>query len=192
MVPKTHYARSGELSIAYQVLGEGPFDLVVVPGFTSNLDIAWEMPIGDLYRRLASFSRLIIFDKRGTGLSDRDCGIPSLEERIDDVHAVMTAAGSEKASILGFSEGSAMALMFAASYPARTRSLVLYGALCKFPGWVPRRLMAGPIGLTSTGEAVRRSLGLRRALVGIRASVNSGLATSAAARVRQRLRRSSR
>jgi class 3 adenylate cyclase len=137
MVPKTHYARSGELSIAYQVLGEGPFDLVVVPGFTSNLDIGWEMPIGNLYRRLASFSRLIIFDKRGTGLSDRDCGIPSLEQRMDDVHAVMNAAGSEKVSILGFSEGSAMALMFAASYPARTRSLVLYGALCKFPGGVP-------------------------------------------------------
>ena len=137
MVPKTHYARSGELSIAYQVLGEGPFDLVVVPGFVSNLDIGWEMPIGNLYRRLASFSRLIIFDKRGTGLSDRDCGIPSLEERMDDVHAVMTAAGSEKASILGFSEGSAMALMFAASYPSQTRSLVLYGALCKFPGSVP-------------------------------------------------------
>ena len=125
MVPKTLYAKSGKLSIAYQVLGEGPFDLVAVPGFTSNLDIAWEMPIGNLYRRLASFSRLIIFDKRGTGLSDRDCGIPSLEERMDDVHAVMTAAGSEKASIFGFSEGSAMALMFAASYPAQTRSLVL-------------------------------------------------------------------
>jgi class 3 adenylate cyclase len=136
MIPKTRYAKSGELSIAYQVVGEGPFDVVFVPGFVSNVDHGWEMPIATLYRRLASFSRLIIFDKRGTGLSDRNCGIPSLEERIDDVRAVMAAAGSEKASIFGISEGSAMALMFAATYPDRTRSLVLYGALCKCPGWV--------------------------------------------------------
>src|ERR1700682_2362793 len=95
------------------------------------------MPVATLYRRLASFARLIIFDKRGTGLSDRNCGIPSLEERIDDVRAVMAAAGSERASIIGFSEGSAMALMFAATYPNLTRSLVLYGALCNCPGWTP-------------------------------------------------------
>jgi class 3 adenylate cyclase len=137
MVPKTRYAKSGELSIAYQVVGEGPFDVVFVPGYVSNLDVGWEMPVATLYRRLASFARLIIFDKRGTGLSDRDCGIASLEERIDDVRAVMAAADSERASILGFSEGSAMALMFAATYPNRTRSVVLYGALCKTPGWGP-------------------------------------------------------
>ena len=136
IVPKTCYAKSGELSIAYQVVGEGPFDVVFVPGFNSNLDIGWEMPVANLYRRIASFARLIIFDKRGTGLSDRNCGIPSLEERIDDVRAVMAAVGSERASIFGFSEGSAMALMFAATYPDRTRSLVLYGAQCKCPGWV--------------------------------------------------------
>jgi class 3 adenylate cyclase len=136
IVPKTCYAKSGELSIAYQVVGEGPFDVVFVPGFTSNLDIGWEMPAGNLYRRIASFARLIIFDKRGTGLSDRNCGMPSLEERIDDVRAVMAAVGSERASIFGFSEGSAMALMFAATYPDRTRSLVLYGAQCNCPGWV--------------------------------------------------------
>jgi class 3 adenylate cyclase/pimeloyl-ACP methyl ester carboxylesterase len=135
-VPKTCYAKSGELSIAYQVVGEGPFDVVFVPGFISNLDIGWEMPVANLYRRTASFARLIIFDKRGTGLSDRNCGIPSLEQRIDDVRAVMAAVGSERASIFGFSEGSAMALMFAATYPDRTRSLVLYGAQCKCPGWV--------------------------------------------------------
>ena len=136
IVPKTCYAKSGELSIAYQVVGEGPFDVVFVPGFNSNLDVGWEMPAANLYRRIASFARLIIFDKRGTGLSDRNCGIPSLEERIDDVRAVMAAAGSETASIFGFSEGSAMALMFAATYPDRTRSLVLYGAQCNSPGWV--------------------------------------------------------
>ena len=137
MTPKTCYAKSGELSIAYQVVGEGPFDVVFVPGFVSNVDQGWEMPVSTLYRRLASFSRLIIFDKRGTGLSDRDCGIPSLEERIDDVRAVMAAAGSKKASIVGFSEGASMALVFAASYPSLTRSIVLYGALCKTPDWTP-------------------------------------------------------
>ena len=137
MLPQTRYAKSGELSIAYQVVGEGPFDVVFVPGYVSNLDMGWEMPVAALYQRIASFARLIIFDKRGTGLSDRNCGIPSLEERIDDVRAVMAAAESERASILGFSEGSAMALMFAATYPNRTRSVVLYGALCKTPGWSP-------------------------------------------------------
>jgi len=90
--------------------------------------VGWELPVATLYRRLASFARLIIFDKRGTGLSDRDCGIASLEERIDDVRAVMAAADSQKAAIVGFSEGSAMALMFAASHPNLTRSIVLYGA----------------------------------------------------------------
>ena len=96
IVPKTCYAKSGKLSIAYQVVGEGPFDVVFVPGFVSNLDIGWEMPVANLYRRIASFARLIIFDKRGTGLSDRDCGIPSLEERIDDVRSIMTAVGSDR------------------------------------------------------------------------------------------------
>lgn len=138
MIPKTQYAKSGDLSIAYQVLGDGPFDLVFVPGYISNLDIGWDMPISRFYRRLASFSRLIIFDKRGTGLSDRDCGIPTLEQRMDDVRAVMAAANSQKASIIGFSEGAAMALMFAATYPLLTRSLVLYGAQCRFPGSPPR------------------------------------------------------
>ena len=136
IVPKTCYAKSGDLSIAYQVVGEGPFDVVFVPGFNSNLDIGWEMPSATLYRRIASFARLIIFDKRGTGLSDRNCGIPSLEERIDDVRAVMAAAGSERASIFGFSEGSAMSLCLQPPIPNRTRSLVLYGAMCKCPGWV--------------------------------------------------------
>ena len=136
-LPQTRYAKSGELSIAYQVVGEGPFDVVFVPGYVSNLDMGWEMPIAGLYRRLASFARLIIFDKRGTGLSDRNCGIPSLEERIDDVRAVMAAVGSTNASIMGMSEGSAMALMFAGTHPDLTRSLVLYGSACKYPGRTP-------------------------------------------------------
>lgn len=149
MIPKTSYAKSDELRIAYQVVGAGSFDLVFVPGYVSNLDVGWEMPIASLYRRLASFSRLIIFDKRGTGLSDRDCGIPSLEERINDVRAVMAAAGSENASILGFSEGSAMALMFAASHPSLTRSSCFTGLIANvLAGLLPR---ATSTGSTSAG-----------------------------------------
>ena len=99
--PETRYAKSGDVHIAYQVVGSGPFDLVYVPGFVSNMDLQWEMPEwARFYSRLTAFSRLILFDKRGTGLSDRDVGIASLEERMDDVRAVMDAAGSERAALL--------------------------------------------------------------------------------------------
>src|SRR5215467_7083360 len=104
MRPETHYARSGDVSIAYQVVGDGPFDLVVVPGWISNVDFAWEDPLyGDWVRRLTAFSRVILFDKRGTGLSDRDVGDSTLEERMDDLRAVLAAAGSERAAFVGFS-----------------------------------------------------------------------------------------
>lgn len=136
IVPKTCYAKSGELSIAYQVVGEGPFDVVFVPGFNSNLDLGWEMPMATLYRRIASFARLIIFDKRGTGLSDRNCGIPSLENGSTMSARLWLQQVPRGLRLFGFSEGGAMALMFAATYPNRTRSLVRYGALCKCPGWV--------------------------------------------------------
>ena len=126
--PRTHYARSGEVNIAYQVLGDGPIDLVHVPPFTSNLELQWQDPdLARYFRRLASFSRLIMFDKRGMGLSDRT-GIASLEERMDDVRAVMDAVGCERAAIFGNSEGGAMSLLFAATYPERVTALVLYGA----------------------------------------------------------------
>lgn len=126
--PRTHYARSGEVNIAYQVLGDGPIDLVHVPPFTSNLELQWQDPDQARYfRRLASFSRLIMFDKRGMGLSDRT-GIASLEERMDDVRAVMDAVGCERAAIFGSSEGGAMSLLFAATYPERVTALALYGA----------------------------------------------------------------
>src|SRR6202011_4531791 len=99
--PETRYAKSGDVSIAYQVTGSGEFDLVFVPGFVSNLDLAWENPAWtQLWSRLAAFSRLILFDKRGTGLSDRVAGVPDLEARMDDVRAVMDAAGSERAAVL--------------------------------------------------------------------------------------------
>lgn len=132
MQPKTKFTQSGDTSIAYQVLGSGPFDLVVVPGFISHLEQAWEDPAYSRFlERLASFSRLILFDKRGTGLSDRISGVPTLEERMDDVRAVMDAAGSERAALFGISEGGPMSVLFSATYPERTSALVLYGSIAK-------------------------------------------------------------
>jgi len=142
--PETRYARSGDVSIAYQVLGDGPFDLVFAPGFVSNVEFGWEEPtLERFYRRLASFCRLIIFDKRGTGLSDRVSGVPDLETRMDDVRAIMDAEGSERAAVLGYSEGAAMAALFAATYPERTPALVLYGTFLTWD-WLPekRRFLA--------------------------------------------------
>jgi class 3 adenylate cyclase len=132
--PRTRYARSGDVSIAYQVQGDGPTDLVLVWGTFSHIELIWEDPFSSHFlNRLASFSRLILFDKRGCGLSDRLTGQPSLEERIDDVRAVMDAVGSERATIFGESEGGPMSMLFAATHPDRVSSLVLYGA---FARWV--------------------------------------------------------
>ena len=130
--PETRYAKSGDISIAYQVSGSGPFDLIFVPGFVSNLDVYWERRgYSDLFARRGRFSRLIRFDKRGTGLSDRVSGIPNLEQRMDDVRAVMDAAGSSRAALFGISEGAPMSLLFAATYPERTRAVVLYGSYAR-------------------------------------------------------------
>lgn len=137
--PETRYAKSGDVSIAYQVLGDGPFDLVFAPGSVSNLEFGWEEPtLERFYHRLASFCRLIIFDKRGTGVSDRVSGVPDLETRMDDVRAIMDAVGSERAAVLGYSEGGAMAALFAATYPERTPALVLYGTFLT-RDWLPKR-----------------------------------------------------
>jgi len=126
------YAKSGDVNIAYQVTGEGPFDLVLVHGFFSHLEVDWEHPASrHLIERLSSFSRLIPFDKRGTGLSDRSVGMPDFEARMDDVRAVMDAVGAERAALFGYSEGGPMCVLFAATYPARTRALVLYGTYAK-------------------------------------------------------------
>lgn len=128
MGPQVRYARSGSAHVAYQVVGDGPIDLVLVPGWVSNIDVFWEEPaLARFLRRLASFSRLILFDKRGTGLSDRVTDTPSLEERMDDVRAVMDAVGSQRAALLGYSEGGVMCLMFAAMYPERTHALITMG-----------------------------------------------------------------
>jgi class 3 adenylate cyclase len=135
-VPETKYTKSGDVHIAYQVSGNGPFDLVFVPGFVSHLEAQWDEPDGAAFlRRLGSFSRLIRFDKRGTGLSDRG-PIPTLEQRMDDVRAVMDAVGSERAALFGISEGGPMSLLFAATYPSRTTALVLYGTYAR-RAWAP-------------------------------------------------------
>jgi class 3 adenylate cyclase/alpha-beta hydrolase superfamily lysophospholipase len=152
MQPRTHYARSGDVHIAYQVVGDGPVDLVYVPGWVSHVEYAWENPgFARTLRRLASFSRLILFDKRGTGMSDRvpDTALPTLEERMDDVRAVMDAVSSERAFLFGVSEGGPMALLFAATYPDRVAGLITYASY-------PRRSWAPdyPVGLTVEEQQV--------------------------------------
>lgn len=132
MTAPIRYARSGDVNVAYQMTGDGPFDLVLVPGFFSHLEIDWEHPaMAHLLERLGSFARLIRFDKRGTGLSDRTVGLPDFESRMDDVRVVMDAAESEQAALFGYSEGGPMCVLFAATYPERTRALVLYGTYAK-------------------------------------------------------------
>jgi pimeloyl-ACP methyl ester carboxylesterase len=132
MVPVTRYAKSGEVSIAYQVIGEGPPDLVLVPGFVSHVEAAWQWPyLARFLNRLGSIARLITFDKRGTGLSDPMTRPPSLDERMDDIRAVMDATGCERAPLLGVSEGGALSIKFASEHPERVAALVLYGSYAK-------------------------------------------------------------
>jgi pimeloyl-ACP methyl ester carboxylesterase len=168
MIPETRWATSGDLSIAYQVVGQGPPDVVFVQGFVSHVELAWEMPtFGPVYARLASFARLVVFDKRGVGLSDRTPRLPTLEERMDDVRAVMDAAGVERAALIGISEGGPMALLFAATYPERTSALVLWATFARtsrgpdYPGgWAPEDIeQRGYEVIRShwgTGQALRR------------------------------------
>lgn len=165
MEPTTRYADSDGVSIAYQVHGEGPLDLVFVPGFVSHVELIWTEPtVAAFFRRLASFARLIVFDKRGQGLSDRSGRPPTLEDSMDDLEAVMDAAGCERAAIFGISEGGPMSVLFAASHPERVASLVLYGTYARmlkaddYPGGIPpewldrwvevvRREWGGPVGI---------------------------------------------
>lgn len=132
--PVTRYAKSGDINIAYQVVGAGPLDLVYVPGWVSNVEYCWEEPgQAHFLHRLASFSRLILFDKRGTGLSDRvpPNELPSMEQRMDDVRAVLDAVGSAHAAVFGVSEGAALSILFAATYPQRTTALAIFGGFAK-------------------------------------------------------------
>lgn len=170
--PPTHYAQSGDVSIAYQVLGDGPIDLVFVMGWVSHLDYFWREPsFARFLARLASFSRLILFDKRGTGLSDRVSELPTLEQRMDDVRAVLEAVGSSRAALLGVSEGGPLCSLFATTYPDRTLALVMIGTYAKrlwapdYP-WAPTRAerdhfldeirqhWGGPVGLEARAPSM--------------------------------------
>ena len=133
-IPPLHYAKAaGNINIAYRVVGDGPMDLVWVPGLYNDIESSWELThYVRLFQRLASFSRLMMFDKRGMGLSDRNVSPPTLEERMDDVRAVMDAVGSERAALIGFSEGGPMSALFAATYPERTSGLVFFGSSACF------------------------------------------------------------
>jgi len=165
MEPTTHYADSAGVSIAYQVHGEGPLDLVFVPGFVSHVELIWTEPtVAAFFRRLASFARLVVFDKRDQGLSDRFGRPPTLEQSMDDLRAVMDAAGCERPAVFGISEGGPMSVLFAASHPDRVGSLVLYGTYARmlaapdYPAGIPaesldkwagiiRRDWGGPVGI---------------------------------------------
>ena len=134
MRPRTAYARNGDVRIAYQVVGDGPLDLIMTPGFISHVDLWWMLPETRRFmERLSSFARLILYDKRGTGLSDPSPAPPSVEERMEDLHAVLDAAGSQEAALFGFSEGGPLSMLFAATYPERTAALVLFGSFARWP-----------------------------------------------------------
>jgi pimeloyl-ACP methyl ester carboxylesterase len=156
--PETKYAKSGNISIAYQVIGDGPRDILFVPGAFSHLDLQWEDPdYAEWMTRLSGFCRLILFDKRGTGLSDRDVGESTLEERMDDLRAVLDAAGSRQCTVIAMSEGGALSMLFSATYPERVSRLIVFGVsycLIDDPGFLPgmeqRRFSAMAIEYIST------------------------------------------
>jgi pimeloyl-ACP methyl ester carboxylesterase len=135
MRPKTGYATNGDLRIAYQVIGDGPIDLVFTPPFISHVDLWWMIPETMRFmERLASFSRLILYDKRGTGLSDPAPALPAIEDRMEDLHAVLDAVGSERTALFGISEGGPISMLYAATYPERTLSQSLFGTFARLPG----------------------------------------------------------
>ncbi len=193
----TRYAVVDGTHIAYQVIGEGPFDLLHVPGFVSNVELAWEQPsFAHFLERLASFSRLIIFDKRGTGMSDRvpSDRLPTLEERMDDIRAVLDAVGSERVALFSHSEGGNLSILFAATYPERTIALVTAGIFAarvwspEYP-WAPRPTGGPAISNSSSGTGAAQA-GLStsyRAVLTTRRSSGSWPPTFAGVRPRGRL-----
>jgi pimeloyl-ACP methyl ester carboxylesterase len=127
-LPETRYAKGPGGNVAYQVVGDGPVDLVIVPGWLSHVDLMWGDPgWAKFVGELASFARVVLYDKRGTGLSDPVDGVPTLESRADDLRAVLDAAGSKRAALFGYSEGGPISVLFAATYPERVQSLILFG-----------------------------------------------------------------
>ena len=174
MRPETRFARSGGLSIAYQVVGDGPPDLVYVPGFVSHVELRWTVPsFAASLEQLSSFARLILFDKRGTGMSDHVVGAPSLETRMDDLRTVMDAAGSHRAAVFGVSEGAPMSLLFAATYPERTAALVLRSGF-------PRTMWAPDYPWGRTDEEHRSYLERELRIYGSRAEAESLIRSLAA------------
>lgn len=166
---ETRYALSGDVNIAYQVAGDGPFDVIFVPGFVTHVELQWRLPgMGDFIRGLGSFSRLIRFDKRGTGMSDPVSGAPSLETRMDDVRAVMDAVGSRRAAFYGLSEGAAMSILFAATYPERTAALVVRS--CS-----PRTMWAPDFPWGRRDEAYRREVNQALQVFGERAEAREAV-----------------
>ena len=132
MQPETRYAKSGDVHVAYQVFGRGPVDLVISPPFVSNVESFWELPdFSRWFLRLGAYARVATFDKRGTGMSDRVAELADLDARMDDIRAVMDAAGMERPALLGISEGGTMSALFAATHPAHCRALVLYGSCAR-------------------------------------------------------------
>ncbi len=136
--PRTRYAKSGQVHVAWQAFGEGPVDLVMAPGFVSHIENYWTEPrFARWLERLGQGCRVVLFDKRGTGLSDRVPELPAMDERMDDVRAVMDAVGIDKAALFGISEGGSLAAFFAACHPEKCSALVLYGAFARFTDWIP-------------------------------------------------------
>ncbi|UKM66545.1 alpha/beta fold hydrolase [Flavobacteriaceae bacterium GSB9] len=132
MKPRTNYTKSGAFNIAYQVIGEGPVDIIYIPGWVSNIDMMWSEPrYAAFLTRLTFFSRLIIFDKRGTGLSDRSDECSTMEERMEDINAVMDATKSEKAFLFSHSEGGSVSLLFSLNYPGKTLGIIGFGIFAK-------------------------------------------------------------
>jgi len=170
--PVTHYAKSGDVHIGYQVFGSGPIDLVLIPGFVSHIEGYWELPdFAHWFLRLAGFARVVMFDKRGTGLSDHVAELPTMDERMDDARAVMDAVGIERAALVGLSEGGPLAVLFAATYPERCRALVLYGSFARFSSWIPTAE-----GLNAFFEYIDQAWGTGRSLVTFAPSHQNDLA----------------
>jgi pimeloyl-ACP methyl ester carboxylesterase len=159
-LPMTRYAMSGDVSVAYQTMGDGPINIIAIPGMISHVEFMHEMPGYTAFlQRLSKFARVITFDKRGQGLSDKISGAPTLEERMDDVQAVLDAVGAQRVALLGFSEGCAMSAMFAASYPERVSHLVLFGAFIRyaelFPGADPQVIVQERMKYWGTGALMK-------------------------------------
>ena len=165
-MPETRYARSGDISIAYQTMGHGPLDFVIVPGQISHVEFNHELPgFTAFVQRLSRFARVVIFDKRGQGLSDRTSGVAPLEERMDDVRAVMDAIGSQRAVLCGFSEGSAMSILFAATYPERVSHLILIGGFVRSGFAISEEAygaaLTSSIAAWGTGQSMKHVIGTR-------------------------------